>query len=301
MKKISRIIPILAFISICIIFTSVEGGTFTTLSDCLITNDIGIYGYKAQRANIGKGSGVVGLAGHFDKDHIDTVCTGRYSNINQIRGLPHEELRQKLISVKVQVTQHAGSDSDRWLLHEVERGFRNYYGIPGRAFSYRIIDGQSVLEDAAGGRNYRWISDNKVIVIEYHDSQMTKAEPLEVVRSYLSKHPSTLTYMSLKDLRSTDNKTKWIKDEMGRRLWLGDKWFMALQLGKAEQKAVLQHTVDSMKVFLDYREKYYGVSAKSEKQLLWKYMIENNGTAIKNKLEEYKSWWEANKDKPINL
>jgi len=92
-----------------------------------------------------------------------------------------------------------------------------------------------------------------------------------------------------------------LKDEMERRLWLCDKWFYQLQLGKAEQKAVLQNTVDSMQVFLNYREKYYGIAAKDDKNLLSNYLMQNNGTGIKNKLKEYKGWWSVNKDKPINL
>lgn len=56
-----------------------------------------------------------------------------------------------------------------------------------------------------------------------------------------------------------------------------------------------------MNVFLDYREKYYGISATDEKKLLWEYLRANDGTAIKNKLAEYKAWWSDNKDKAIDL
>ncbi|HDL15930.1 MAG TPA: hypothetical protein ENH28_07260 [Euryarchaeota archaeon] len=278
-----------------------KASAFNTLSDCLIANDIGIYSFDTESANMGKGSGVVGLAGHFNRDHEDTVCTGEYSNITEIQGLPIEEARQKIIGIDVQVTQHSGSDSDRWLLHEVERDFRNYYGLPDDSFVARQINGNTIIGLSVAGWTYRWVSGNKVIQIQYHDSQMTKPEPLEVVRAYLAKHPSTLTAMTSADLRTEENKTKWIKDEMERRLWLCDRWFYQLQLKKVELRKTLREAVDHMKVFLDYREKYYGISAKSEKQVLWKYMIENNGTAIKNKLKEYKEWWSLNKGKAINL
>jgi len=233
-------------------------------------------------------AGIIVATGHFP-DHPDKTYEVMYIGGN---GFP---------SPTVQTTQHAGSESDKWLMHEVERDFRNYYGLPGRAYSYRIIDGQVVMEDAAGGRNYRWISDNKVIVIEYHDPQMTKPEPIEVVRAYLRKHPSTMKYISLKELRSDENKTRWIKDEMERRLWLCDRWFLALQTGKVEEKTVYRNAVNSMQVFLDYREKYYGISAKSEKQVLWEYLQANNGTGIKDKLQKYKSWWSGNRDKAISV
>ncbi|MBI5026928.1 MAG: hypothetical protein HZC12_09455 [Nitrospirae bacterium] len=56
-----------------------------------------------------------------------------------------------------------------------------------------------------------------------------------------------------------------------------------------------------MEVVLNYREKYYGINAKDEKNLLSNYLLQNNGTAIKNKLTEYKNWWNLNKDKAISL
>ena len=204
-------------------------------------------------------------------------------------------------SPTVQVTLHAGSDSDKWLLHEVDRDFRTYYGIPGEVYGPKQIDGQTILEAFAGGGNYRWLSGNKVIMIEYQDSQLTKPEPLEIVKTYLAKHPSSLSPISLAQLRSAENKTKWIKDEMDRRLWLCDKWEAEFQLGKVQQKDMLQEQVKSMEVFLNYREKYYGMKAADEKNLLNGYLSQNNKTAIKNKLDEYKQWWSANKNKAISV
>ena len=158
-----------------------------------------------------------------------------------------------------------------------------------------------MLAFGAAGWNYRWLSGNKVIMIGYHDSQMTKSEPIEVVKAYLAKHPSTLPPLTLKELRSMEHTTKWIKDEMDRRLWLCDKWFMQLQLKKAEEKDVYREAVKSMTVFLDYREKYYGLKAADEKNLLAGYLNTNNGTGIKAKLKEYKDWWAVNRGKPISL
>jgi len=82
---------------------------------------------------------------------------------------------------------------------------------------------------------------------------------------------------------------------MDRRLWLCDKWFEQLQLGKTDQKTALQEAVRSMNVFLDYREKYYGVKAVDEKTTLQGYLDAKDETSIKNKLAEYKTWWTANK------
>lgn len=55
---------------------------------------------------------------------------------------------------------------------------------------------------------------------------------------------------------------------MDRRLWLCDKWFSQAELLRTDQKKVQQEQVKSMNVFLDYRKKYFGLSAKDEKNLL---------------------------------
>jgi len=233
-------------------------------------------------------SGVIDATGHFP-DHKDTTCEVMY-----IGG-------GGLASPTVQVTQHAGSDSDKWLLHEIDMDFRNYYGVPGISYGPREINGQNILEDAAGGANYRWLSGNMLIMISYHDSQMTKPEPIEVVEAYLGKHPSTLPRMRLVELRSAETKTVWIKDEMERRLWLCDKWFLQVQMDKVQMSDALRTIVKCLNVFLDYREKYYGVNSKDEKLGLYGYLDKGDGTSIKNKLTEYKNWWNANKGRSINL
>jgi hypothetical protein len=281
MKRTINIIAFLAFQ----FAASVNG---QDASNYLIISDIGSFVVSGD-PSVGKGPGILASANHFYRDHTDMVYEIDYFNL------------QTRVGPEVQITQHAGSDSDKWLLHELNRDFRNYYGIPGRSYGPRVINGQTILEDLVGGGHYRWISGSKVISIEYRDAQMTKPEPIEVIQAYLAKHPSTLTGMTLTQLRSTEYKTTWIKDEMDRRLWLCDKWFMQLQLKKIEEKQVYQESVKSMNIFLDYREKYYGMKAADEKNLLAGYLTQNNGTGIKAKLKEYKDWWVVNKDKQISI
>ena len=263
------------------------------VEDYLILGDIGPYKLSSPQSffpgeppiggpRVYDRSGIVAATGHFP-DHMDKTYEVMYIGGN---GIP---------SPTVQVTQHSGSESDKWLLHEVERDFRSYYGLPDDSFVTRQIDNHTVIALSVAGWTYRWISGNKIVQIQYHDPQMTKPEPIEVVRTYLAKHPSTLTAMTSADLRTADNRTKWIKDEMDRRLWLCDKWFEQLQLGKVEQSQVLQEAVKSMNVFLDYREKYYGMKAEDEKNTLQGYLDAKDETNIRNKLNEYKTWWSANK------
>lgn len=256
------------------------------LGNYLITEDIGSYKKITKGGPTGN---ILAAVGHFGLDHRDLSYGIAYVN------------DEHQVWVDVQVTQHAGSDSDRWLLHEVDVEFRNYYGLPGRSYGPRQIEGQTVLEDAAGGRNYRWMSGNKVIVIQYHDSQMSKPEPMEVVKAYLAKHPSTLPAITLQELRSPANKTVWIRDEMERRLWLCEKWFLQLQMGKVDLDETLESVVKSMVVFLDYREKYYGIKARDEKVALLTSLNQKDGTSIRNKLATYKTWWAVNRGRSISL
>ena len=258
-----------------------------SVSDLLIMQDIGQFKFMGKGG--GQGAGFIASADHFNKDHLDESYGCLYYND------PQE------IGIKVEVTQHAGSDSDKWLLHEIDKASRDLYGIPAPTYAPRQINGQTIFENSVGGRKYRWLSGSKVVFIEYHGSLRTTPEPIEVVQAYLAKHPSTLPPITIQELRSAANKTTWIKDEMDRRLWLCDKWFYQLQLKKVDEKQVYQESIKSLNIFLDYREKYYGFKAADEKNLIAGYLNSNNGTGIKAKLDEYKKWWVVNKDKAISL
>ena len=283
MKKIIFVFFVMVFILPVLSFA--QG-----LESYIIQNDIGTYKFRPKPTKeIYGNSGVVISADHFDEDHDDISYITRYIKPEPILG------------AEVKVTQHTGGDSDRWLLHEVDEDFRTYYGIPGKSYGPRVIDGQTILEDAVGGYNYRWLSGNKVIEIKYTDLQMTKAEPLEVVKAYLAKHPSTIMSFTLQELRNNANRTKWIKDEFDRRLWLCDKWIAQYQTGGVTQTDLIYNLVRSIKVFLNYRQKYYGVSAADELAAIGGYSRSNDLTSIQAKLTEYKTWWNANKTKSITL
>jgi hypothetical protein len=294
--KQMRDIGVIIFLSLLALIPGV--GFSQSYSDYLILQDISPYKLEAAQKVVGgyiggprtfDGAGAIAPTGHFYPDHTDKTYEAYYEGGNN------------LVSATVQVTKHSGSDSDKWLLHELDDSFRDDFGIPNNSYGPRQINGQTVYVISIGGRGYRWLSGNKVIEVSYHGSLTTLPEPLEVVQAYLAKHPSTLPPITLAQLRSAAKKTTWIKDEMDRRLWLCDKWFMQLQLKKADEKQVYQESVKSMTVFLDYREKYYEVKAADEKNLLAGYLNTNNGTGIKAKLAEYKNWWAVNRDKAIRL
>lgn len=254
-----------------------------TVSDYLIDTSIGEF-TKSYSGACPEGSGILAGADHFMEDHADYACDIRYYK-KAIR-----------LGVEVQVTKHAVADSDKWLLHEVEDGFKDNLGSTFISPNpLRNISGNKVFYTWG---YYDWVSKYGVVSIKFTDLTGTKPEPLEVVQAYLQKFPSTIPTTLVLD---NAHKTTWIKGEMDRRLWLCDKWFYQLQLGKAQQPQVLQESVKSMNVFLDYREKYYAVKAADEKNLLAGYLMQNNGTGIKNKVDEYKQWWKEHKGKTIRL
>ena len=97
------------------------------VSSYLITTNIGAF-TTSKNPSSGKGPGIVVGANHFYIDHIDMSYRTSYLNT------------QTRVGPEVQVTQHAGADSDKWLAHELERDFRNYYGLPGASYAMRVIN-----------------------------------------------------------------------------------------------------------------------------------------------------------------
>jgi len=260
-------------------------------SDYLILQNIGEY-HNSGKGRCGDGPGFLGAADHYGEDHGDTTCRTGYYNMAQD------------LAVSILVTKHAdSSDAIKWLLHEVEDAYRDPDVLEAtltEGARIREIAGNRIFFYGGGVVSYRWLSNNIVVNIQYANLSGPKAEPLEVVKAYLAKHPSNVTLSDV-DLKSKPHSEQWIKDEMDRRLWLCDKWFMQLQLRKADEKQVYQETVKSMNIFLDYREKYYRMKAADDKNLLAGYLSTNSGTGIKAKLAEYKNWWAVNKGGSITL
>jgi len=297
--KFTTFALLMAFITLS--YSTAQG--FTNLSDCLVTTDIGKFTYRVRNARLGNACGVVGGADHFKLDHLDSICNGKYSNLSEIRGLPLEEAEEKSLSVHVEVTQHTGGDSDRWLLHEVETSFRDSDKLeagPDEDSMVRIIDNNKIFFYGGGVVGYRWIRNNIVINIQYTNLSGPKPEPIEVIKAYLAKFPSTITLTDA-ELKASAHNIQWIKDEIEHRLWLCDKWNAQSQTGSVKQSDLVYNLVRSMTAFLNYRQKYYGVSAVADLDALFGNMQNNDITAIQTKLTEYKTWWNANKGKSVTL
>ena len=138
-------------IAICVVVPLT--GEAQTISDYLIMNDIGSYRLSKPTKSIPgfkpvggprtyEGAAVVSGSGHFD-DHKDMSYEVMYLGGN---GLP---------SPTETVVQHAGTDSDQWLLHEVERQFRSVKSETLGKLLYgavmREIDGNRLFNMSIGG------------------------------------------------------------------------------------------------------------------------------------------------------
>ncbi len=286
MKKLT----LLAIAAISLLLILQKASLAQNTNDYLITSDIGSY---RKITSGGPTGSILAGADHFGIDHSDTALGIAYVNDAQ------------KIWIDVQVTQHAGVDSDKWLLHEIEDSYRdsdNLNATIDEGVQIRSIDGNNIIfMSLYGGKSYIWLnSNNRVVNIQCSSCSNKKPEPLEVVQAYLAKYPSTIT-MTDAELKGSAHNVQWLKDEMERRLWLCDKWSMQLQLGKVSQTDMLQALVKNMTIFLNYRQKYFGVSATDDIAAINTYLFNNDGTSIKSKLTDYKTWWTKNKGKRISL
>jgi len=74
-------------------------------------------------------------------------------------------------------------------------------------------------------------------------------------------------------------RTKW-----NAVLWLCDKWNAQYQAGGVKQADLIYNLVRSMKVFLNYREKYFSVAAQADLDWLSSYKQNNDIASIQTEL-----------------
>ena len=261
------------------------------VADLLVMQDIGQFKFMGKGGGIGPGA--IGATEHFGNDHTDESYTALYFS---------DALD---VGAKVEVSQHAGSDSDKWLLHEIENGYRDEKTLNATTAAnvqMRMINGQNIyFLGIYGGKSYTWLANSSIVVnIDCPNCPNSKPEPLDIVKAYLTKHPSVIS-MTDAELKSNAHSEKWIKDEMERRLWLADKWFAQIQTADPKLHDKLKSMADSMVVFLNYRQKYFGVALTDEVAALETAFFQNNATALQAKLTEYKAWWASHKSNSITL
>jgi hypothetical protein len=92
----------------------------------------------------------------------------------------------------------------------------------------------------------------------------------------------------------------WIRGEMTRRLWLAEKWLTVSRSSNAEKSMdALENAAESLSIFLDYRDRYYGrkffrrtTALEKEKELLRQLTNKKDEKALLMKLSEYRRWWD---------
>lgn len=257
-------------------------------SDVLISGDIGGFKCIGARATGGK-TGIVGGAGHFPPGS-GTMYTISCDN---------EALD---LGVDVEVTLHSSS---QWLGHEVEGGYRDPDDSDGRlgllsgaGVKVREIDGSRIYYWGLGGGSYTWISGTKTVVeVKYTDLQRTKPEPLEIVRAYLAKYPSSLPAV---DIRSTSYTENWIRNEMERRVWLMEKW---VGVGNADvlkqAEATRQIFYEHFLTFAQYAKKYLGDDQGARAQAFL--AAEKDWPKLVEEVGKLRVWWDANKTRSLLL
>jgi membrane carboxypeptidase/penicillin-binding protein len=126
----------------------------------------------------------------------------------------------------------------------------------------------------------------------------TKPEPLEIVRAYLAKYPSSIT-MTDAELKSAAHTESWLRNEMERRVWLMEKWVgvgNADVLKQAEaERAILEHA----EVFSKYMHKYLGDSPNEMIKGFFLASRPFNWTRLTAEVGKLRAWWDANKSRPL--
>lgn len=143
-------------------------GFAQNMSDYLVMGDIGKYTVSKPQAiftgqppvggpTMNKDCGVLSGADHFT-DHEDKTYRLRYMGENENT------------SPKVQITQHTGGDSDQWLLHELESGYRNNKEMKAKynsADPIRVINNNKIWFQQGA---YGWLSNKVVVYIVLNDT-----------------------------------------------------------------------------------------------------------------------------------
>lgn len=282
----------------CIVFLGIGHATCIAqeAGDLLILQDIGPHRLDRPEKmfpgeppsggpRVKDGAGVLAVTDHLP-DHTDSTA-----EVMNFGG-------KAQASPTVMVTRHAGADSDRWLLHEVEESFQksNTFGSEYASPNpLRTINGNKVYFMWG---YYQWISDNVVVSVHFGDLAGTKPEPLEVVHAYLQKFPSTIPTTLALDNR---HKIQWIKDEMERRLWLCDKWLQSIGSGNVRLKIGLESIGEDLKRFGAYRDRYFSKRPPSDDAQIDAYVEALKGSEIKAKVKEYRTWWSNNSSRGLSF
>ena len=216
---------------------------------------------------------------HYGKDNSHITYEALYFN------------RKSNIGAAVHVTQHADSESEKWLSHDLERSLckpKSWGSIYSSTNPLQEFNGSKVF--SRGISSYFWLS--KYVVVSVEGSK-------KIVLAYLKKFPSTLPVnLSLNDA----HKITWIKEEIEHQLWLFEKRLNGYEHGNIQKKIDLLGAAHHFGALRSFREKYFGIKNEyGERQQIYNDLENGNIDSALIKLKEYKEWWAIHKGDAIHL
>jgi len=200
--------------------------------------------------------------------------------------------------IVVEVKEYTFSD---WTVnHKMQYPFRDKnkerIGLSLPEAQVISIDGTYIL--SIKGKRYSWSRGNKIIDITCPETDCSEIEPTEIIHAYLQKFPAAqrLPFGWIRDVLGPDQTRRWIHDEMSFRLSSAN--FRFQDVLPKEMAVVVDHLV----VFLDFRERYFGIPSEAEKQdLIQCCLPKEEDTAgihlerrseLAKRIQEYQRWWE---------
>lgn len=290
----NRMIGVLLVVS-CLFATQAMA---ETISDFLIIKDIGLY--KLEKPFITPRGQVVG-GGQPTTSRDGNEAEGYFTSytIGYDGG-------EGYAGPDVEISVY---DSTQWLAHEIEQSFRDNetgtLGLLTDGTVLRKFDANRVYMIAIGGESFKWLSGNILVKISHVDLQAEKPEPLEVVKAYLQKYPSTIS-MTDAQLKNQDHTKQWIKEEFDRLLWASDRWVTLIQETDPKRKEKLTEAAENLTEFARYRRVYFkplfsDPMAEDIQLLEAAHMRPDQEEFIRAKLTEYKEWWASHKSESISL
>lgn len=268
------------------------------VGDYLILRDVGVY--ALEKSFIAPGGVVVG-GGEPSMKRCGNEAEGFYASYS-VGYDGGENYAGPNVEIRVY-------DSTQWIAHEIEEPFRDgemeTLGLLTDRSVLRKFEANKVYMIAIGGETFRWLSGNILVEISHVDLQAEKPEPLEVVRAYLQKYPSTID-MSDAQLKDQDHTKQWIKEEFERLLWVSERWVSLLKDGDAQNKEKLRTAAKHLEEFANYRKAYFkplfGHALDKDIELLQTaHMRPGQEEFIRAKLADYQKWWAGHRNSSIDL
>jgi hypothetical protein len=231
----------------------------TWAGDLLISNSIGAY--EPQISTLSEGlPGSDGLSGYLGH-------TLSYAGPDGV--------------VQVEIREY---DDTRWLAHNIEGQLRHtaigdQLGALSETATIKVFAAGNALCLDALNSNCWWVSGNLSV-------RISGKNPEAVIDAYLGQLPPTHATLT--------PDSEWAASEMERLLEAAGGRLDLLAQGSAGEDLPAWVNQD-LSSFLQYRDKYYGIDATAERVHLGEALRDGDEAALREKLEQYKGWWNSHR------